>query len=194
MLLRTRTKLKIPGLITRVFQSKGGLWFPEFDFFARKHNNVLAILRKQCGEALIIPASNIVTDTGDVWYAESACGETPTNAFNYHEMQSAGTPAKGADRSAFTAIASTSKVETTLYPKSNDDDTDNTGAATDVVTHQASYATSDFNHAAITHGIISNTAMGASEPILTGYAFSASFEKTATDTLKVIVNHTMNGV
>jgi hypothetical protein len=61
------------------------------------------------------------------------------------------------------------------------------------VTFLASYAKADFNHSAISHGIITNASPGASEPILTGYAFAASFEKTADDTLKVFVNHQMAG-
>ena len=36
--------------------------------------------------------------------------------------------------------------------------------------------------------------IGASEPLLTGYAFAAGFAKTADDTLKVFVNHEFNGV
>jgi hypothetical protein len=117
-----------------------------------------------------------------------------TNVFGIHELASAGTPGKAADRSGFTVIASTQKAHAATYPKTNDGDADNTGAGVDVVTWLASYTKGDFNHGAITHGIITNATPGATEPILTGYAFAASFAKTADDTLKVFVNHTMNGV
>ena len=157
---------------------------------------VIAILRDETtGLYRVHKTRNIVTDAGDVYYAQSAVGETPTNDFDSLELGSAGTPAKGADRSDFTPIASTEKLETATYPKTNDGDSDNTGAGVDVATHQFAYAAGDFNHAAITHGWITNPTPGASEPILTGFAFTGgAFAKTASDTLKVIVNHTFNGV
>jgi hypothetical protein len=63
----------------------------------------------------------------------------------------------------------------------------------DIVTFLASYAKADFNHAAISHGIITNATPGVAEPLLTGYAFAAAFAKTADDTLKVFVNHDFTG-
>jgi len=160
-----------------------------------KHQNVLAVVRQGDDPSpILVPGSNIVTNDGDLHYAERGAAETPTNAFGVHEMASAGTPGKGNNRSNFTTIASTEKVHTATYPKTNDGDADNTGAGTDIVTWLVSYTKVDFNHSAITHGIITNATPGASEVLLTGYAFAASFEKTANDTLKVFVNHTMNGV
>lgn len=158
-----------------------------------RHRNVLAVLAGPAGRVLV-PAANIVTDAGDIYYAQRGAAEVPTNAFGVHEMASAGTPAKGANRSAFTTIGSTEKAHAATYPKTNDGDADNTGAGVDVCTYLASYTKADFNHSAITHGIITNATPGASEALLTGYAFAASFEKTANDTLKVFVNHEQLGV
>jgi hypothetical protein len=157
---------------------------------------VIAILRnEETGLYRVHKTRNIVTDAGDTYYAQSAAGETPTNTFDELELGTAGTPGKTADRSDFTPIASTQKAETATYPKTNDGDSDNTGAGVDIVTHQFAYAAGDFNNGAITHGWITNTTPGASEPLLTGFAFTGgSFAKTASDTLKVIVNHTFTGV
>lgn len=189
-----RTRLSIRGLLNRaIYASRSGLWFPDFDIFVPKRQNVLAVLGRPHGR-LIIPASNIVTDAGDVHYAQRMAAEAPTNAFTTHEMCSAGTPGKAADRDDFTPIASSQKAQTSGYPKTDDDDVDNTGAGVDIRTSRADYATGDFNHAAISHGIITNAGAGAGAPILTGYAFAAPFEKTASDTLKVIVNHEALGV
>lgn len=187
MLIRSRVK----GFMNKVYEtqfglSAGGVMVP-------RHQNVLAVLVRPDGRWLM-PASNIVTDAGDLYYAQLGASESPTNAFGVHELASAGTPAKGADRSAFTMIGSTEKAHTATYPKTNDGDADNTGAGTDIVTYLATYAKGDFSATGITHGIITNATPGASEPILTGYAFAASFDKTSNDTLKVFVNHQMNGV
>lgn len=191
----------------RVYRSRGGVWIPGEDGFYPTHeDNVFAVLKRPgilpwlLGTHLTtFSAANIVTDAGDLHYAERLEDQyngtgAPTNAFGVHEMCSAGTPAKGADRSAFTPIAGSEKANDTGYPKINDQDANNTGAATDAVTHKAAYTTSDFNHAAITHGITTNASPGASEPLLTGYAFAASFEKTASEALDVFVNHAMTGV
>lgn len=182
---------EVKGFLHKVLRSKAGIWFPGGVVVPRGHN-VLAVLRTVDGTRLI-PATNIVTDAGDLWYAQKGCNESVTNVFGIHEMQSAGTPGKGSNRSNFTAIGSSQKAHKATYPKRNDTDADNTGAGTDVVTFCAEYNKADFS-GNVTHGIITNTTPGASEPILTGYAFANSFNKTTDDTLKVFVNHTMNGV
>ena len=192
MLLKT----SIYGFLNRVYRTRGGsIIIPNFDAFLPRHNNVLAVLKNESGK-LLIPAHNIVTDDGDVYYAQRGCAAVPSNAFGIHELCSAGTPGKQADRDNFTPITGTQKAHTSLYPRTADPDTDNTGAGIDIVTYLATYAKTDFAHAAITHGIITNASpnISPSEEILTGYAFSASFSKTADDSLKVFVNHEMRGV
>lgn len=160
--------------------------------------NVAALLRRGIRDGFakpaLIPGRNIVTNAGDLHYAEKGAGESVTNAFGVQEMCTAGTPAKGADRSDFTTVASSEKAHDTGYPQTNDGDAENTGAGTDVVTWKVAYTTGDFNATGISHGIITNASPGASEALLTGYAFSASFDKTASDALDVFVNHTMTGV
>lgn len=157
---------------------------------------VLAILRNiHTGEIRVHRTKNIVTDAGDIYYAQQGANETPTNAFNTLELGTAGTPGKAADRDDFTPIASTQKAVAATYPRTNDPDGDNTGAGVDIVSWQFNYAAGDFNNAAITHGWITITGAGAGAALLTGFAFSGgSFAKTASDTLKVIVNHTFTGV
>jgi len=191
MLIRTRESRA--GLLTKVYRSVAGLWFPEFDHFAAKHRNVLAVLGTPEGTRLI-PASNIVTNAGDLHYAQRAVAETLTNAFGIHEMCTAGTPGKAATRGSFTPVTASQKATAATYPLRNDADGDNTGAGADIVTHLVSYTTGDWDSASeITHGIITNSSPGGSEPILTGYAFATGFTKTASDTLKVFVNHEMSG-
>lgn len=162
----------------------------------RAEGLVLAIVENiHTGKKRIYRGKNIVTDAGDTYYAQQAANESPTNNFTQMELGSAGTPAKAADTDDFTLIASTAKTVTATYPKTNDGDADNTGEGPDVVTWQFAWAAGDFNHAAITHGWIVVAAHGAAAPILTGFAFTGgAFAKTASDTLKVIVNHTFTGV
>lgn len=157
---------------------------------------VIAILRNEkTGLYRVHKTRNVITDAGDIYYAQKAVDETPTNDFDVLELGTAGTPGKSADRDDFTPIASTEKASTASYPQTNDGDSDNTGADPDVVTWQFAYSAGDFDDEAITHGWITNATPGSEEPLLTGFAFTGgSFEKTDSDTLKVIVNHTFTGV
>jgi len=157
---------------------------------------VIAIVRNEkTGLYRVHKTYNIVTDEGDKYYAQQGCNESPTNNFTQMELGSAGTPGKAATTSSFTLIASTAKTVKSTYPKTADADADNTGDGVDVATWTFEWAAGDFSHAAITHGWIVVSGHGAGAPILTGFAFSGgAFAKSATDTLKVILNHTFNGV
>lgn len=187
-------RVQLGGFKNKVLRSAHGLFFPALDILVPRHENVLAVLRRSDGSRLI-PGHNLITDAGEIYYAQRGASESPTNAFGILELASAGTPGASANRSSFTPIASTQKAFTPGYPKTNDVDADNDGTVgTNVTTYRAGYTKADFNATGISHGIITNATPGASEPILTGFAFAASFDKTANDTLVVFVNHQMQGV
>ncbi len=170
------------------YLSNSGLWLPVF--------NIL-VVRDRGDERDLFYAENIVTNDGDLHYAQRIVSETLTNDYDTLELGSAmasGHPSKTSNRSNMTQIGSTQKAVTTNYPTRNDSDGDNTGAGTDIVSWAFSYTKGDFNATGITHGLITNSTPGTSESCLTTFAFGASFDKTADDTLKVFVNHTVNGV
>lgn len=158
---------------------------------------VIAILHnEETGLVTVHRTHNIVTNAGDVYYAQMAGGETPTNDFDTMWLGSGGSaPGKGNDSDDITLIASTAKTVKSTYPKTDDDDSDNSGAGADILTWTFEWSGADFNHAAITDGAIGVGAYGSAEPVLTHFEFSGgAFAKTASDTLKVIVNHTFTGV
>lgn len=140
--------------------------------------------------------TNIVTDAGDVWFAQQAAGETPTNAFGLLELGTAGdAPGKASNRSNMTTkVTGSQKAFDGTYPKTDDGDADNPGSpGTDVVTWLVSYTTAEANDTGIDRAIITNTSPGASEPVL-AYGTLTSFNKTSSDTLKFFWNITLNGV
>lgn len=204
LLLKTRLSLaelstylgqRLAGhLTTAVYQTRAGLWMPAYDQVVKRTDNVLALLQRPWGDLILVPGANIVSDAGDVYFAQLGASESPTNAFGVWEMCSAGTPGKAANRSAFTAIAGSQQAKDAGYPKSNDGDADNTGAGTKVRTTRVSYTAASFSHAAITHGILTNTSPGASEALMAGWAWSSSINKTSQDTLKCFHNSSMSGV
>lgn len=158
---------------------------------------------------------NIVTDDGDLFYAErgalltvgSPVGPVPTNFTDangvpdmilelYDNTTPNTAPGKGNDRSDLNGVLATGsdQVIDATYPQVGDGDGDNTGAGTDIITYRVSYATGDANLADISDGILTNPSPGASEPVITHFEFTSPFTKTSADTLKIFVNHRVNGV
>lgn len=152
---------------------------------------------------------NIVTNDGDLFYAERAAlltagtpiGPVPTNFTDANGVpdmimelydNTGSAPGKASDRSTPGTIIGTGKVIDATYPQVNDGDADNTGAGTDIVTYRVSFTTAEVN-GAIDDVILTNPSPGASEPCIM-HADGLAVTKTSSDTLKVFVNHTFNGV
>ena len=143
----------------------------------------------------VFETENIITNAGDIFYAQMGAGETPTEAFVNLYLGSTGTPSTGKNSNygSITPIAGTEKSPSSGYPKANCTDADNTGGGANVVTWRYAYAKADFDHAAITEGIISRATASGTDPVLCHFAFAAAFEKTSNDTLTIFVNHTCLG-
>jgi hypothetical protein len=197
MLIRHR----VSRFQNRVYETIGSIFFPELDVLIPKKNNILCVLDND-KRKLLIPAHNIITNAGDTYYAQKACGESPTNTFANLYLASndwsATHPQKTthAGNLSGTAISGTSKAVSATYPKTNDGDADNTGAGVDIITWLFSYTKADFNATGIDAGAIAASGVtfgSGSSPILTGFTLT-SFDKTANDTLKVFVNHEVLGV
>lgn len=159
---------------------------------------VLAVLQQPELELeLVIPGMNIVTNDGDVYYAQSACAETPTDDFDaagagWRLGTSATSPTKS-DTDVTTENSNGRKATDATYPMTNDSDGDNTGAGVDIVTWRVSYTTAEAIITGIQEGAIVDD-RATPTAALTHFLFAASFDKTASDTLKVFVNHEMLGV
>lgn len=178
---------------------------------SHKTHNVMAYRQRfdDFGEEIndLITGFNIATNSADLYYAQSIVGASLTedygSASNRCELQnpaSADTPAKTDTYSSVNSpIVASRKTITATYPKVNDGDGDNTGAGVDIVTWAYSWLTTDFNTAAandITGGCIHNAAGSpiAGSDLLSHWNFASAFEKLATDTLKVFLNHEVRGV
>lgn len=160
-----------------------------------KHDAVVVLKNQKTGEVKYIPGENIVTNAGDTWYAQKSCGETPTNDFANLYLATAGpaTPAKADDYSDFTVVAGSSKAKSAGYPKTDDDDSDNTGSGVDIVSWKFEYTTGDGPFTDITHSFISIASATGTDPILNSYQWGAAWSKDSSTSAKVFANHTMNG-
>jgi len=160
--------------------------------------NVIAVIENvKTGHKRIVHGVNIITDKGDKFYAQMACAETPDDDFDGASsglrMGSDNTTPVKANNDVGTFLAGTAHALDGGYEKTDDDDPDNTGKGIDIITWRYSYLTSEGNADAIIEGAIVDdkvTPTGA----LCHFLFAAAFDKTASDTLKVFVNHTFNGV
>lgn len=166
---------------------------------------VVVLENRETGEKRTHVSRNIVTDAGDLYYAER-CVKTaiPTNFVDgagawdgvielFNGASAA--PAKGNDRSDMAGPVATSESAMAAgYPKVNDLDADNTGAGVDIVTYLAEYASGEANAAGIADVIVTNPSPGGAEALLMHAEFASPFTKTSADTLKVFVNHQLNGV
>lgn len=149
-----------------------------------------------------IKGMNLVGNEGDKYYAQSAASETPTNDFSdangRQELGNGtqGTPGKTDTYSALIGpVTASRKIIDATYPKTNDGDADNTGAAVDTVSWLTSWTKADFNSVGLSGGVIHDAGASpvAGSVLLTYWTISA-FNKTADDTLKIFVNHNMLGV
>ena len=159
---------------------------------------VLAILRDPNLEReILIPGLNIVTDDGDEYYAESAVAETPTNDFDDAGagflLGTDNTAPTKSDTDVTVEDAAGRKATDATYPRTSDPDGDNTGSGIDIVTWRVSYTTAEAIITGIDEGAIVDVRTTPTAA-LTHFLFAATFNKTASDTLKVFVNHEMLGV
>lgn len=179
----------------KVLLTKAGLWVA--GLILPRHQNVLAVLRRPQRKPLLIPGHNIVTNDGDTYYAQSIAAETPTDDFDGGSsglrMGSDNTAPTKSDTDVTTFLSGTGHGLDATYEKTNDGDGDNTGAGVDVVSWRYSYTTAEGNTTGIQEGAIVDD-ITTPTAALTHFLFAASFNKTSSDTLKVFVNHTINGV
>ena len=188
-------------------------FFVEKDYGQRRykiHGDVNTILRRD-GEILrMTKTTNLVTNDGDLYYAESPVRATQPTHFTtastpfpfdgqLEMFKSVSVdPTKGANRSGMTSKAGPSSGTTTKsaasgFPKVNDTDGDNSGKGTDVLTYKFSYTAGDWSDAGTFDDCdVTNPSPGATEKMLM-WAQGLAVVKSASDTLIVYLNHTFNG-
>jgi hypothetical protein len=157
--------------------------------------NIIGVLTGKSGKKRVVRASNIVTTAGQIYYAQMGVGDAPTNSF-IECVLGTGTIAanKSNDYSSMTPIVGANKEKNIGYPKVDDDDLDNTGAGSDVMTWTFQFGMADFTSTAIAEGCITVAGPVSDSPLLTRWVWGTPFAKDANTSLKIIVNHAVSGV
>jgi len=175
-------------MVTKIIEKAIQFWA-----FNIKKNNVVAILNNGIIPHKIVYGKNLVTNDGDTYYAQSGAAESPDNAYVGVRLGTGTTPADKADTDVETEASAGRHTTDGTYPKTDDQDSDNSGAGVDIVTWRTSYTLAEGNIVDIAEGAIVDS---LTTPIsaLCHWIFAVAFTKTSNDTLKVFVNHTFNGV
>lgn len=153
---------------------------------------------EKTGEQKVYESENIVTDDGDRYYAQRGAGESPDfTPARLILVSGSLTPAKSdnfSDLENFMFAGSQKPLDST-YQKTNDDDSNNSGAGTDVVTYKFSYPAASGTFTGVTTGAVTVVNPTGTDPVLSHFAFpGAPFNKDTNTSLVVFVNHTMEGV
>ncbi len=140
----------------------------------------------------IIKGSNIVTDEGDIMYAQKIVGEATDFDTPYLRLGTGNTTPTKSDTDVETYITGSAKAVDVGFPQRNNTDPGNTGGGADVVTWKFSYSLGDLDVVGISEGAI----VDASTPTKAAnhFLFSASFDVASSDQLTVYCNHTLNGI
>lgn len=157
-----------------------------------KCNCVAMLENVDTGEKRFNPGANIVTSLGDRWYAESVIGsETWTPAFMRLGLNTAAGSKGSTDVASY--VTASAKAIDAGYPKTADDDTDNTSGGVTVVTWRGSWSTAEVNVNSISEFCICDSGTTTPTKALNHALFTAPFNKSVTETLKVFANHVFLG-
>lgn len=153
----------------------------------------------------VVEAHNIVTTSGNQYYAERGANQTPAMTFNAGRLTVAAsylsteTNTRTFGDFVRTTFTGTQAFDAT-YPRTSDPDTDNTGAGATIVTYRRTYSTTQANFTIKALGVsragATSTAAASLKKLLNYVTLSVAQQvtKTSAQTLKVFVNHTMLGV
>lgn len=149
---------------------------------------------------------NIVTDVGDVYYAQRGAGGAVTYTFSVGEFvvaksytRTVAVHGKTCTFGRFVGFNPTytgQKAFESTYPKANDSDADNTGKGTKVVTYKVIYGTGEANYTIRAIGICRNAAATNSNGQLLSYKTLTAAQrvtKTSSITLTAYLNHSFLG-
>ena len=197
-------KSRVSGLHNTIYRTKAALFDPLLDIIVPRFHNILVVKRRVNGDLLCSLTHNLVTINGDIYYAQLQAQEATTNAYDSLYLSESNWDATHPNKNSGSndladVIAGAEKLVTASYPRTNDPDSDNTGSGLNVLTWQFAYSAADFNSVGIEAGALAEpgvTSWGGlpgSDTVLTAFDL-ATTPKQATDTLKIIINHTQNGV
>jgi len=155
--------------------------------------NITCVIKKADGTTEIVKGKNIVTNNGDIAYAQKVVGEATDFDNPYLRLGTGTTAVDKTDTDVTTFITGSDKAVDTGFPQRNNTDPGNTDGGVNIVTWKISYALGDLNVTGIAEGAITNVGTNPSYA-LNHFLFASSFDVTSSDQLTVYINHKLEGI
>lgn len=160
----------------------------------RENNIVLVLEDVRSGRKRKAFGRNLVTNDGDQFYAEAIVASGSVLLVAGMNLGSSAVAPTKTDTNVGSIVANGSAATDSGYPRTADNDADNTGAAADSVTWRSTFGTAAGNANGIQEIAVANVLGTAGTAKCVSRGTLASFNKTSSDTLKVFVNHNILGV
>jgi hypothetical protein len=155
--------------------------------------NITVKITRANGEVEIIRGKNLVTDEGDIYYAQKVVGETTDFPTPFLRLGTSDVAPEKDDTDVNTYITDSAKAVDTGFPKRNNTDPGNTGGGVNTLTWKITYALGDLDTTGIQEGAIVDDGASPTKAIC-HFLFDSSFDVASSDQLTVYVNHTFTGV
>ncbi len=155
--------------------------------------NITCVIKRGSGDTLIVKGKNIVTNDGDIAYAQKVVGEATNFDNPYLRLGTGTTAVDKTDTDVTTFITGSDKAVDTGFPQRNNTDPGNTDGGVNIVTWKISYALGDLDVTGIAEGAITNVGTNPSYA-LNHFLFASSFDVTSSDQLTIYCNHKLEGI
>ena len=162
---------------------------------SNQRENVTVVIKDAGGMVKqVVKGANIITNDGDIYYAQKIVGEANTLFEAPSLTLGTGTtlPAK-TDTGVSTPIASSDKLLDSGFPQRDNQDPGNTDGGVNIVTWKFSYPLGAVVATGVAEGAIVDNGAAPTKAI-NHFLFSNTFDITSTDQLTVYVNHKFVGV
>jgi hypothetical protein len=158
----------------------------------KKCNCVAMLEDAETGQRRYIPGANLVTSLGDRWYAESVV-DSETWQPGFMRLGTCTNAGSKASVDVASYATASGKAIDAGYPRTADNDTDNTSGGVTVVTWRTSWTTAEANVNSISEFSVCDSGTTTPTKALNHALFAAPFNKTSNDSLKVFANHVFLG-
>ena len=163
------------------------------DKVAAKENVTVVLSDKDGNIKGIVKGQNIVTDAGDIAYAQKVVAEATNFDTPFIRLGTSAVAVTKTDTDVTTFISGSDLAVDVGFPQRDNSDPGNTDGGVDVVTWKFSYALGDLDVIGIAEGAIVNNGTTPTSA-LNHFLFAAAFDVAASDQLTIYCNHSFNGI
>ena len=163
------------------------------DKMGAKENVTLVIKDAEGNIKRIVKGSNIVTNDGDIAYAQKIVGEATDFDTPFIRLGTGVSAVSKVDTDVETFIAGSDKELDIGFPQRNNADPGNVDGGVDVITWKFSFDLGDLDVTGISEGAIVDDGVTPTTA-LNHFLFAAPFDVASTDQVTIYCSHVFNGI